>query len=318
MATIGRAARHARHARHVTLLLPQVTLGHELPRVTYLNTQTLPWIITLTFLAVVLPVVTYFFLQPRKPQPKPLPTDWALSARPVFSADERRVYRLLREALPHHIVLSKLPLVRFCQPTDAAEVRYWYDLLGTSHVSFAICSANGRVLAAIDLDTDRGASRRAMQIKQSVLAACRVRYLRCPVDHLPSAAEVQLLVPQSGTAPRGPQAAPTLSKARDNLSSSVANRRAERTALWQDSAFFQDSFFAPDSRLDGFGSTEFGSLTSLTGRPVPGSSSASSNPNTARGNKQRVVIPPEVPNSAAGRDEDNGPPTTPGPPHTRH
>ncbi len=229
--------------------------------------QTLPWIIALAVSAIVLPVLTYFELRPRKAKSQPLPTDWALAARPVFSSDERRVYRLLREALPHHIVLSKLPLVRFCQPNDSAEVRFWYDLLGASHVSFAICSANGRVLAAIDLDTDRGSSRRVMQIKQSVLAACRVRYLRCPVDHLPSVAEVQLLVPQSGAAPRGPQPAPapaparTLHTARDTLSSTVANRRAERTALWQDSTFFQDSFFAPDSRLDGFSGTEFGSLT---------------------------------------------------------
>jgi Protein of unknown function (DUF2726) len=280
------------------LHLPQASLRHELPKALVLNMQTLPWIIVLAVLAIVLPVLTYLALmRPSKPKPKPLPTDWALSARPVFSADERRVYRLLREALPHHIVLSKLPLVRFCQPTDSAEVRYWYELLGNSHVSFAICSANGRVLAAIDLDTDRGASRRAMQIKQSVLAACRVRYLRCPVDHLPSAAEVQLLVPQSGTAPRGPQAAPTLSKARDNLSSAVASRRAERTALWQDSAFFQDSFFAPDSRLDGFGSTEFGSLTSLTGRPISGSagSANAASADAARSAKQRVVIPDEAP-----------------------
>ena len=281
--------------------------------------QTLPWIVVLAVLAIVLPVLTYLALmRPRKPKPKPLPTDWALSARPVFSADERRVYRLLREALPHHIVLSKLPLVRFCQPTDAAEVRYWYELLGNSHVSFAICSANGRVLAAVDLDTDRGASRRAMQIKQSVLAACRVRYLRCPVDHLPSAAEVQLLVPQSGITPRGPQAAPNLSKARDNLSSAVASRRAERTALWQDSAFFQDSFFAPDSRLDGFGSTEFGSLTSLTGRPLSGGSGTSASAAAeaaARSAKQRVVIPDEVPNNpkTGAALEANDPPSA-----TRH
>jgi Protein of unknown function (DUF2726) len=296
------------------LHLPQATLRQELPKAPVLNMQTLPWIIVLAVLAIVLPVLTYLALmRPRKPKPKPLPTDWALSARPVFSADERRVYRLLREALPHHIVLSKLPLVRFCQPTDSAEVRYWYELLGNSHVSFAICSANGRVLAAIDLDTDRGASRRAMQIKQSVLAACRVRYLRCPVDHLPSAAEVQLLVPQSGTAPRGPQAAPTLSKARDNLSSAVASRRAERTALWQDSAFFQDSFFAPDSRLDGFGSTEFGSLTSLTGRPIPGSagSAAAASADAARSAKQRVVIPDETPGALA-------PDSASPPPATRH
>jgi len=225
--------------------------------------QTLPWILLSALSLVALAAVAVWALRPRRiPAPAPLPTEWALTARPVFSTDERRVYRLLREALPHHIVLSKLPLVRFCQPTDANEVRYWYDLLGANHVAFAVCSANGRVLAAIDLDTDRGSSRRIMQIKQSVLSACRVRYLRCPLDRLPTVAELQLLVPQHANTPRGPQPAPapthSLHEARDSLSSTVAHRRAERTALWQDSTFFQDSFFAPDNRLDGLGASEFG------------------------------------------------------------
>jgi hypothetical protein len=226
--------------------------------------QMLPWIIALAALALLAIVLVAWALRRTPKKPAELPTEWALAPRPVFSTDERRVYRLLREALPHHIVLSKLPLVRFCQPTDPNEVRYWFDLLGTSHVTFAVCSANGRVLAAIDLDTDRGNSRRVMQIKQSVLGACRVRYLRCPVDQLPSVAELQLLVPSASAPARGPQpatapAAANLHQARDSLASTVASRRAERTALWQDSSVFQDSFFAPDSR-DGFSSSEFAPL----------------------------------------------------------
>ena len=223
----------------------------------------LPWIVALTAVVLLVFVLGIWAFRRQPAKPVVLPTEWALAARPVFSTDERRVYRLLREALPHHIVLSKLPLVRFCQPTDPNEVRYWFDLLGTSHVTFAVCSANGRVLAAIDLDTDRGNSRRVMQIKQSVLSACRVRYLRCPVDQLPSVAELQLLVPSSNAPARGPQPAPApsanLHQARDSLSSTVATRRAERTALWQDSTVFQDSFFAPDSR-DGFSASEFAPL----------------------------------------------------------
>ncbi|MGS0756455.1 DUF2726 domain-containing protein, partial [Roseateles sp. GG27B] len=109
---------------------------------------------------------------------KRLPSEWAVSARPVFNADERRVFRLLKDALPHHVILSKLPLVRFCQPTETNEVRYWFDLLGATHVTFAICSPNGRVLAAVDLDGERSIASRSLQIKQSVLSACRVRYLR--------------------------------------------------------------------------------------------------------------------------------------------
>ncbi|HJV63952.1 MAG TPA: DUF2726 domain-containing protein [Albitalea sp.] len=228
--------------------------------------QIIPWVVLVTLL--LLAVVWLGVRSMRRPRksaaPPPLPTEWALTARPVFSTDERRVYRLLREALPHHVILSKLPLVRFCQPTEPSEVRYWYDLLGANHVAFAVCSANGRVLAAIDLDTERGNSRRIMQIKQSVLAACRVRYLRCPLDRLPTLAELQLLVPHTGNSARGPQPAPApthdLHAARDTLAHTVASRRAERTALWQDSTFFQDSFFAPDNRMDGFSSSEFGSL----------------------------------------------------------
>jgi len=226
--------------------------------------QNLPWIIALAAVALLASMSTILAIRAYKRPGKlpPLPTEWTLSPRPVFSTDERRVYRLLREALPHHVVLSKLPLVRFCQPTEPSEVRFWYDLLGAIHVTFAVCSANGRVLAAIDLDTDRGSSRRAMQIKQSVLGACRVRYLRCPVDNLPSVAELQLLVPQSGLASRGPMQAPiqTTRQPRAALSSPAPSRRTERTALWQDSSMFQDSFFAPDNRLDSLGNSELASL----------------------------------------------------------
>jgi hypothetical protein len=224
--------------------------------------ELLPWLLASLSAILLIAASVLHWRRGRQQQPQALPTEWALSARPVFNTDERRVYRQLREALPHHIVLSKLPLVRFCQPNDPQETRYWYQLLGSINVTFAICSANGRVLAAIDLDADRaGSSRRTVQIKQAVLGACRVRYLRCPADHLPSIPELQLLVPQASSQTRGPHAAPTMHQARDSLSSAVASRRRERNALWQDSSFFHDSFFGADTRSDASAS-DFGALRS--------------------------------------------------------
>jgi hypothetical protein len=232
--------------------------------------QNLPWILLSAALASVALGSLWWFLRPRRHLPPPLPTEWALGPRPVFSTDERRVYRQLREALPNYIVLSKLPLVRFCQPTDPQEVRYWYELLGATHVTFAICSANGRVLAAIDLDTDRSGSRRTIQIKQSVLAACRVRYLRCAPDQIPSVAELQLLVPQPAAASRGPQPAPAGTRApRETPSTAVAARRRERSTLWQDSGFFQDSFFGIDSLRDATPASGFGAAPGDTLRSRP-------------------------------------------------
>ena len=211
-----------------------------------MSPDTIPWLIAIASAALLAAAATLWALRQRRAEPPPLPEEWTLTARPVFTSDERRVYRQLREALPHHIVLSKLPLVRFCQPSDPQQVRYWYELLGAIHVGFAVCSANGRVLAAIDIDTERGNSRRALQIKQKVLAACRVRYLRCPVDHLPSVPELQLLVPQQMPAARAPLAATPM----PGTEPAGARRRPART-LWQDSGFFHDSFFGSDSRMAG-------------------------------------------------------------------
>lgn len=218
----------------------------------------------------------------RSRSPAPLPAEWSLTARPLFTADERAVYRQLRDALPHHIILAKLPLVRFCQPLDAQKVRYWYDLLGSIHVSFVVCSANGRVLAAVDLETDRPGSRRAALIKQNVLNACRVRHLKCHANQLPSMAELQLLVPHQGAAarPAPPAAGYTISEARTTLAHTVRARRAERSALWQDSSFAQDSFFMPDSRIDtNFMQSDFHSVPPALApeaerRPAPAKASA--------------------------------------------
>ena len=43
----------------------------------------------------------------------------------------------------------------------------------------------------------------------------------------------------------------------------MASRRRERSALWQDSGFFQDSFFGAESRSDAGAASEFGSIGSI-------------------------------------------------------
>jgi hypothetical protein len=225
--------------------------------------QLLPWLLASLSALLLFVWGVLAWQRKRTNAPGPLPREWALTPRPVFSADERRVYRQLREALPHHVVLSKLPLVRFCQPNNPEDVRYWFELLGSTHVTFAICSPNGRVLAAIDLETDRvSVSKRAVAIKQAVLAACRVRYLRCPVDLLPSVPELQLLVPQTQVSQRAPQPASFAAGGSGSPVGSVAvgaGAARRRTTLWQDSGFMQDSFFGPDSRPDSLIS-DFGAL----------------------------------------------------------
>lgn len=216
----------------------------------------------------------------RRQNRRTLPRDWAIMARPALNENERRALRLLREAMPEHAVLAKLPLVRMCQARDPEQVRYWYDLLAPLHVSFAICSANGRVLVAIDLESDRGVSRRALAIKQAVMEVCRIRYLSCRPENLPSASDLQLLLPQRGTSARTmPLQGPNFQQARSSLSDTVRSRRAERSQRWSDSSFQNDSFFAPDSGYD----TGPDSAFAPAAAPSPGR------------------MPPRDPRSASGR-----------------
>jgi Protein of unknown function (DUF2726) len=160
--------------------------------------QALPWITALGVLVVIAAGLAFWATRPRQSASLPLPNEWSVAPRAIFSVDERRAYRHLRDAFPEHVILAKLPLIRLCQPVDPREIRYWFELLGSIHVTFAVCTTQGRVLAAIDLDGERPASRRTQQIKQGVLSTCRIRHLRCTLDHLPSAAELQRLLP--GTA----------------------------------------------------------------------------------------------------------------------
>jgi Protein of unknown function (DUF2726) len=244
----------------------------------------LPWIFAALFVICLLGVGGLWLWQQRRLKKQALPQDWELNPRPVFNSDERRVYRHLRDAWPQHVVLSKLPLVRFSQSADPRRVRYWYDLLGHISVAFAVCSPNGRVLLAIDLEGEGTGSRRSMQIKHAALAACKVRYLRCAADRLPSVPELQALVPAMPTALVSASAlaaisrdahanqrnayasgamgldplvpahlapaplAPAVHQARESLSNTVASRRRQLGALWQDSGFMQESFYVTDSQ----------------------------------------------------------------------
>ncbi|MBI5719500.1 MAG: DUF2726 domain-containing protein [Burkholderiales bacterium] len=221
-------------------------------------TPTIAWLLLLVA-ACSVGALAYVLLERRKKMEPELPREWSLTPRPVFNAHERRVHRQLREALPQQVVLAKLPLVRFCQPTDPAQVHFWFDLLGATNVSFAVCSPNGRVLAAIDLDEGRAPTRRSTLIKQAVLAACGIRYVRYAAEHTPSVPELQLLVPAAAAQWPSPAAAVMHSglRAAGTVGVEVVAPRtrpgaADGTGAWAESTPYRDSTFGRDSVISGF------------------------------------------------------------------
>lgn len=199
---------------------------------------------------------------------KAWPRDFKLNARPVFTTEERLLYRELKAALPQHVVLAKLNLLRFCQSTHEHQARGWFDRLHAINVTFAVCTPNGAVISVIDLETpQRGTSQRGQRLKEAVLEACRIRYIRCQPGHWPRpallaqwalggplAASAALhsgsgQASANGRAPATATASPLVA-ARAELAQKLHQRRAERASRFQDSGFASDSFFTLDSRFD--------------------------------------------------------------------
>ncbi|CAH0348551.1 DUF2726 domain-containing protein [Aquabacterium sp. CECT 9606] len=218
-----------------------------------------PLLIGVMVLAATAGVLLGVVSQRRRPaSQREWPRRWNLNARPIFTTDERILFKELRAALPNHVVLAKLNLLRFCQAADEFEARSWYDRLHTLHVSFAVCTPNGSVVSVIDIESpNKASSARSQRMKEAVLEACRVRYVRCRPGQWPHQALIAAWAlghSQIGPAPN--TISDSLHDANDEVARKLRQRRAERAARWAESSFAQDSFFAFDSRLEGSLHTE--------------------------------------------------------------
>jgi len=207
------------------------------------------------------------------------PTAFSLTARPLFTTEERLLFRELQAALPQHVVLAKVNLLRFCHATRETEARLWFERLHPLNVSFVVCTPHGTVISAIDLEApNRPTSGRTLRLKESVLDACRVRYLRVPSgQRLDPHALAQLALGAqqyagtTGMAHGGPTSTPggsasasgplsPLAQARAELAQKLQHRRTERAQrnsanrtrheTGYAESTFGDSFFAMDSRFD--------------------------------------------------------------------
>ncbi len=217
----------------------------------------LHWVLLLSALVLGGVLGAWWQVQRQKALRRNWPRAWNLTGRPVFSAHERALYRELRLALPQHVILSKVGLLRFCQSASDADARAWYERLQALNVSFAVCTPQGLVVSVVDVapHNERKGSR-SQKMKEAALLACRVRYVRCLPGQWPQPGLMAAWVlGQSGASTAAPalghiEQADPLHDAGHELARKLKERRAERAVRWAESSFSQDSFFAPDSRYD--------------------------------------------------------------------
>ena len=122
--------------------------------------------------------------------------------------------------------------------------RHAYITPSQLHSRFAVCDTYGRVLAAVDLTSERSPpSLRAQRVKAAVLHACGVRYLTCTADAMPSLPTLRALVPQAygeqgaGAVVHGPHPLAHAGHAAAGHAATAAAAGGE----------FDDSFFLPPS-----------------------------------------------------------------------
>jgi Protein of unknown function (DUF2726) len=120
-------------------------------------------------------------------RPNKLPDVWPLTLRKVFTLQEQQAFNLLRSAFPEHAILVKLQVSRFVQLTDKRNMKYWFGLLTPLYVTFAVSRTDGKMLAAIDIDSPQNpGSRSGYTLKRRAFDACKLMYLRYDFGSLPT------------------------------------------------------------------------------------------------------------------------------------
>lgn len=143
---------------------------------------------------------------------------WPPEATRVLTAPERLAHRMLVTALPDHLVLAQVPLVRFLRVPRRHSYAQWLARVGQLSADLLVCDPSSQVLAAVVLRAPNSSERsqRRRERMARVLAAAGVKMVVWPEDKLPSAsaAREQLLpasepvqAPARAAAPPAPSTA---------------------------------------------------------------------------------------------------------------
>jgi hypothetical protein len=108
-----------------------------------------------------------------------LPSKWPLTARVLMTNEEYEVFKWLANAFQDHLVMVKLPVLRFTVPVSKDENgggARWQELLGGVYCTFTVTTSNGNVVGCVDVPGKRGLNKSNRQLKESLLSDCRIAY----------------------------------------------------------------------------------------------------------------------------------------------
>lgn len=126
--------------------------------------------------------------------PLVLPAQWPLQARMVVNDIENQVWHGLKSIFHDHVVIVKIPVLRFTRLHDSTHAnaassphgkaqtggplghRRWLEQLEGVYTTFTVCTLNGKVMGCVDVPGSRGFSRTSSEMKEALLLHCGIAY----------------------------------------------------------------------------------------------------------------------------------------------
>ncbi|MEO6016862.1 MAG: DUF2726 domain-containing protein [Polaromonas sp.] len=120
-----------------------------------------------------------------------VPHKWPLRARGLVTTEEHEVWKWLRITFQDHLVMAKVPVLRFTIPIEKdgdkdANLR-WLELLNGVYTTFTVCTLDGKVVGCVDVRGKRDASKASRQLKETLLSDCGIPYTAVASKRLPTA-----------------------------------------------------------------------------------------------------------------------------------
>lgn len=81
---------------------------------------------------------------------------WHPQPTRIMTAHERQAFRLLRSALPDHVILAQVPLARFIKVPTRHSYAEWLRRVGQLCADLVVCDADSQVLAIVEVRAPKG------------------------------------------------------------------------------------------------------------------------------------------------------------------
>jgi hypothetical protein len=113
----------------------------------------------------------------------------------VLSQPEKVLYFRLTDALPDHIVLSKVQMSQIIGVKRVDDYYSWFNKISRMSVDFLVCNKDFSIVAAIELDDsmpDIVSNQQVNFSKEKALISSCIKVLRWHTRSLPSTSDIRL------------------------------------------------------------------------------------------------------------------------------